>query len=107
MRTIKRSSSDTFYAVAGNPPSITPPGPSLFKAAAQSNPHNDELLASPRGFFLRRLSNADPQDGLTALMTGRHPKPFTKAVIGTPSSRSAADRATAQSLRQAARTVST
>ena len=81
IRPLKRSSSDPFYAVAGNPPSITPPGPSLSKAAAQSNPHNGALLASPRGFLLRRLSNAGPQHGFTTLMTGRHPKPFTIAAV--------------------------
>jgi hypothetical protein len=77
IRPLKRRSSDPFYAVAGNPPSITPPGPSLSKVAAQSNPHNDALLASPRAFVLRRLSNAGPQHGFTTLITGRHPKPFT------------------------------
>ena len=82
IRPLKRSSSDPFYAVAGNPPSITPPGPSLSKAAAQSNPHNDALLASPRGFLLRRLSNAGPQHGFTTLMTGRHPKPLRLADVG-------------------------
>jgi hypothetical protein len=81
IRPLKRSTSDPFYAVAGNPPSITPPGPSLSKAAAQSNPHNDALLASPRGFFLRRLSDAGPPDASNTLMTGRHPKPFTKPVV--------------------------
>jgi hypothetical protein len=44
--------------VAGDPPSVTRQSPALSKPAAQSNPHNGELLASLRGFFLRRLSDA-------------------------------------------------
>jgi hypothetical protein len=45
------------------------------------SPYNDALLASPRGFLLRRLSNAGLHDGSTTLTTGRHPKPFTEPVV--------------------------
>ena len=35
----------------------------------------------PRGFLLRRLSDAGPFTPGRPLMPGRHPKPFTRAVI--------------------------
>jgi hypothetical protein len=40
-----------FCAVAGDPPSVTRQSPALSKPAAQSNPHNGELLATPAGSF--------------------------------------------------------
>src|SRR6516225_4127985 len=39
-------------------------------------PINREPLTSPRGFLLRRLSDAGPRHGCTNRRTGRHPKPF-------------------------------
>ena len=44
-------------------------------------PIDGEPLTSPRGFLLRRLSDAGPRHGCTVQRTGRHPKPFTKAAI--------------------------
>ena len=55
---VERGSGDQFATVSANLPSTTPANASPAQAAAQSNPHNDALLASPRGFFLRRLSDA-------------------------------------------------
>ena len=77
----ERSSSDQFATASANLLSTTPANASPAQAAAQSNPHRPRTAHQPPRVpsseaFVRR-----PSPRLYRSTTGRHPKPFTIAVI--------------------------
>jgi len=80
---VERSSSDQFATASANLLSTTPANASPAQAAAQSNPHRPRTAHQPPRVPSSEAFGRRPSPRLYKSTTGRHPKPFTKAVAGT------------------------
>jgi len=62
---VERSGGDQFATASANLPPTTPANAPPAQDAAQSNPQRPRTAHQPRGFLLRRLSDAGPRHGCT------------------------------------------
>jgi hypothetical protein len=75
------SSGDQFATVSANLPSTTPANASPAQAAVQSNPHRRPTAHQPPRVLSSEAFGRRPPTLLYRSTTGRHPKPFTEAVV--------------------------